>query len=154
MRQRRVSSWREQWTCVGGTCAPEALPAENGFERLLDAYTGMAAPILRGCYSVLFAGAVFLASLLSGGPAGLWISAVYFVAFAAYCLANFARCREAHCVVTGCGWTVVGVASLVGALLGRPSLGEVWIAFAVVAVLGHGFEGAWRATRGTNAFHL
>ncbi len=154
MTQRRVSSWREQWTCVGGTCAPEALPARNGFERLLDAYTGMAAPILRGCYSLFFAGAVFLASLLSGAPAGLWLSTVYFLAFAAYCLANFARCREAHCVVTGSGWALVGAASLVGALLGWPSLGEVWIAFVVVAVLGHGFEGAWRAARGTNAFHL
>lgn len=154
MTQRRVSSWREQWTCVGGTCAPEASPARNGFERMLDAYIGMTAPILRGCYSVLFAGAVFVASLLLGAPASLSLCAVYFLAFAAYCLANFARCREAHCVVTGSGWALVGAASLVGALLGRPSLGEVWIAFVAVAVLGHGFEGAWRAARGTNAFHL
>ena len=154
MTQRRVSSWREQWTCVGGTCAPEASPARNGFERFLDAYTGMTAPIFRGCYSLLVAGALFLASLLSGVPAGLWLSTVYFLAFAAYCLANFARCREAHCVVTGSGWVLVGAASLVGALLGRPSLGEVWTAFLVVAVLGHGFEGIWRAARGTNAFHL
>jgi len=24
---------------------------------------------------------------------------------ATYCLANFARCREAHCIVTGVGWS-------------------------------------------------
>jgi hypothetical protein len=70
------------------------------------------------------------------------------------CLANFARCREAHRVVTGSGWALVGAASLAGALLGRPTLGEVRIAFVVVAVLGHDYEGVWRAARGTNALHL
>ncbi len=45
-------------------------------------------------------GGVALISFWLSGPAGLWVTAGYTAAYAAYCLANLARCREAHCVVT------------------------------------------------------
>lgn len=151
MTQRRVESWWAQWTCVGGTCAPVALPPENAVERLLDAYTSATAPFLRGCFAIPVGAAVFFLSVRGGALAGLWITAGYFLAFGAYCLANFARCREAHCIVTGVGFTLLGLASAWGAVAGHVVLVWLWVAFLVVAVVGHAFEAAFRAVRGTNA---
>lgn len=98
--------------------------------------------------------AVALISFWLSGPAGLWVTAGYLAAYAAYCLANFARCREAHCVVTGTGWSVVALGAAAGAVTSRPTLSEVWLAFALVALVGHGFEAIWRSARGTNALRL
>lgn len=151
MKQRRVTSWWTQWTCVGGTCAPPAAPPRTSLERLLDTYTRFTAPFLRGCYALVLVVAVALTSFWLGASAGLWLVAGYIAAYAAYCLANFARCREAHCVVTGAGWAAVALAAAAGAVTGRPTLSEVWLAFALIALLGHGFEAIWRSARGTNA---
>jgi len=46
MRQQRVPSWWQRWTCIGGTCAPAAAPPRNAFERALDTYTELTAPLL------------------------------------------------------------------------------------------------------------
>ena len=129
MTQRRVDSWWAQWTCVGGTCAPAASPPRNGFERALDTYTSVTAPFLRGCFvSLTVAGAFFVTSAL-GAVSGLLVEAGFFTVAGAYCLANFARCREAHCIVTGIGWSGLALA-------------------------GHGFEAVWWARRGSNALRL
>lgn len=88
MEQRRVTSWWAQWTCVGGTCAPPAAPPRTGIERLFDSYTRLTAPLLRGCYALVVVAAVALISLWLSGPAGLWVTAGYMAAYAAYCLAK------------------------------------------------------------------
>src|SRR5438128_185332 len=103
MTQRTVGSWLQQWTCVGGSCAPPPGAPHSALERAMDSYIGLTAPILRGCYAIPIAAAVFLMSAATGG-AGLYLSSLYFVAYSTYCLANFARCREAHCIITGTGW--------------------------------------------------
>jgi hypothetical protein len=151
LRQQRVTSWWRQWTCVGGTCAPPAAKARNAFERALDTYTDLTAPFLRGCFLFPILAAVAYGSFRLGMPAGLWLAAVYFLVFGSYCLANFARCREAHCVVTGGGWSALGVVGMWGALTGHEILGALWNAFAVIALLGFAFEGAWTMRRGVNA---
>jgi len=153
MTQREVSSWLRQWTCVGGTCAPSPPAPRNAWERALDTYTGLTATVLRGCYAIPVAVVVFLISKSIGG-AGLYLSGLYFCAYSAYCLANFARCREAHCVITGLGWGVLGVVAFVAAVMQLRWLGPIWNAFLVVAVLGHGFELVWVATRRTHALRL
>ena len=56
----------------------------------MDSYVGLTAPVLRGCYAIPVGAAVFLISSAIGG-AGLYLSGLYFFAFSAYCLANFAR---------------------------------------------------------------
>ena len=115
----------------------------------MDTYTGLTAPILRGCWAIPVAVGLYFISRSLGGAA-LYITGVYFLAFTAYCLANFARCREAHCIITGLGWGVLGVLALTSAALQLPWLEPIWTAFLVVAVLGHGFELIWAAARGTH----
>jgi hypothetical protein len=119
----------------------------------MDSYIGLTAPILRGCYAIPIAAAVFLMSAATGG-AGLYLSSLYFVAYSTYCLANFARCREAHCIITGTGWGVLGVVGLVAAVMHLDWLHPIWNAFVIVAVAGHGFELLWAATRGTHLLRL
>lgn len=147
--QKTVNSWRQQWTCVGGTCAPPPEPARNAWERLLDVYTSFSAPVLRGCWAIPVATVVFFFSKALGAN-GLYVAGLYFVAYGVYCLSNFARCREAHCIVTGLGWSVLAAVAFVSAPLRLHWFGRIWAAFLVVAVLGHGFELAWAAARGTH----
>jgi hypothetical protein len=136
---------------VGGTCAPPADQARNAFERALDAYTDLTAPFLRGCFLFPILAAVVYGSFRLGMPAGLWLAAVYFLGFGSYCLANFTRCREAHCVVTGWGWSVLGVVGLWGALTADDLRSTLWNAFAVIALLGFAFEAVWTMRKGINA---
>lgn len=119
----------------------------------MDTFTGVTAPVLRGCYAIPVAIGVFLISTRVGG-AGLYISGFYFCVYSAYCLANFARCREAHCIITGLGWGALGVVALVAAVMQLDWLHPIWNAFLIVAVLGHGFELIWAATRRTHALRL
>ena len=154
MRQQRADSWWAQWTCVGGTCAPEAAPPRNRFERALDGYTSMTAPFLRGCLVFVTVAAAYAATSALGTVGGLLLQAVFFLVAGAYCLANFARCQEAHCIVTGLGWSALAVAGVVAVLAGRDIRASAWIAFLVIAVAGHGFEGVWKAAHGSNALRL
>jgi hypothetical protein len=154
MTQRRVDSWWAQWTCVGGTCAPPAAPAGNRLERALDAYTNVTAPFLRGCYVFVTVAAAWTASALLGSLGGLLLEAVFFLVAGTYCLANFARCREAHCIVTGVGWSALAIAGAAAVAVGRDVREDAWIAFLVVALVGHGFEATWTMLRGSNALRL
>lgn len=151
MTQRRVDSWWAQWTCVGGTCAPAAPAPLNRFERLLDAYTDMTAPFLRGCFVFLTVAVAVVVTSALGMVGGLLVEGAFFMVAGAYCLANFARCREAHCIVTGIGWSALGLAGFGAVLAGRDIRSGEWVAFLVIALIGHGFEAAWRAGHGSNA---
>jgi len=119
----------------------------------MDRYIGLTAPVLRGCWAIPVVVGVFLLSRATG-TAGLYISGLFFGAYSAYCLANFARCREAHCIVTGLGWGGLAIVALVAAALRLDWLGQVWDAFLVVFIAGHGFELIWAATRRTHALRL
>jgi len=154
MRRRHVESWSAQWTCIGGTCAPAAAPPRNGLERLLDFYTSVTGPLLSGCLVFVTVAAAWALSRALGSAAGQAVEGTFFIVFATYCLANFARCREAHCVVTGFGWSAVGVACVVSLMLGHDTRGAAWDAFLVVAVIGFGFEALWMARHGNNALRL
>ena len=154
MTQRRVDSWWAQWTCVGGTCSPPASPAGSTFERLLDAYTSLTAPFIRGCWVFVTVAAVAAISTLLGAVGGLVVEAAFFLLTGTYCLANFIRCREAHCIVTGVGWSVLALAAATAAVTGRDVRSGAWIAFLALAVLGHGFEAIWKLVHGSNALRL
>ena len=154
MTPRRVDSWWAQWACVGGTCAPPAPPASSRLDRMLDAYIRITAPFLRGCMVFATVAAVWVVSYLLGPLAGLLVQAAFLLLAAAYCLANFARCREAHCIVTGLGWSVLALGCLAAAVAGRDVRGAAWLAFLAVAVAGHGFEAMWKASHGSNALRL
>jgi len=154
MRQRRVDSWWAQWTCVGGTCAPPAPPAGGTVERVLDAYTAVTAPFLRGCYVFVTVAAAAAATSLLGPARGLAVEAAFFLVAGTYCLANFIRCREAHCIVTGAGWSALALVGTAALLMGRDIRSDAWIAFLLIAVVGHGFEAVWKSLHGTNALRV
>jgi hypothetical protein len=119
----------------------------------MDKYVRLTAPLLRGCWAIPIAIGVFFLSRAIGAG-GLYVSGLYFCAYSAYCLANFARCREAHCIITGLGWGALGIVALVAAVMRLDLLGPVWNAFLIVAILGHGFELIWAATRHTHALRM
>lgn len=154
LTQRRVDSWWAQWTCVGGTCAPAAAPPRNQLEHALDVYTSITAPFLRGCCVFATVAAAWAASTLLGSVSGLLLEAAFFVVAGTYCLANFSRCREAHCIVTGIGWSTLAVASIVALVAGRDIREDAWIAFLIIALAGHGFEAIWKTVHGSNALRL
>jgi hypothetical protein len=137
---------RRRYVCAGGH------PPRNGFERVLDRYTSLTAPFLGGCVLFPVLAAVALGSFRLGVPSRLWLAAAYFLVFGGYCLANFTRCHEAHRVVTGGGWSALGVVSAWGALTGHDIRSDLWNAFIVIAIIGFAFESAWKARRGTIAF--
>jgi len=154
MNQRRVHSWWSQWTVVGGTCAPPASAPRNRFERALDVYTSLTAPFLRGCFVFLTVAVAVAVTEVLGSTYGLLAQAAFFLLAGGYCLANFARCREAHCIVTGIGWPALAFASLGAVVAGRDIRSAAWVAFVAIALAGYGFEALWRAARGTNALRL
>jgi hypothetical protein len=119
----------------------------------MDRYVGLTAPVLRGCWAIPVAIGIFFVSRAIG-PAGLYVSGFYFAAFSAYCLANFARCREAHCIVTGVGWGALAVVAFVAALMQLNWYGPIWNAFLIVFVVGHGFELIWARVQHTHVLRV
>jgi hypothetical protein len=97
--------------------------------------------------------AVFAAAGAVGGHAGTAIAGAWVLLAGLYCLANFWHCREAHCVVTGPGWTLAGVLALAAAVTPGGSLS--WyrpsaqaVVFVVVLAAGYGLETAVAARTG------
>lgn len=100
--------------------------------------------VTRGPVGVALSVGFLLAGGALGGRAGLLVSSPWILLLGLYCLANFATCREAHCVVTGPGWTALGLAGFAAALLPVPAParwqdGQV-LAFLVVLGLGYAVE--------------
>ena len=151
---RHTSSWWQHWCCIGGVCAPPRRPAHNRVERILDWYVTLTAPFLRGCMVFFVVGAVAVVSVRLGPTAGLALTAAYLTVHSTYCLSNFVRCREAHCIVTGSGWLVLAVVAAGGAVMGQDIRPEVWDTFLVVSAAGFGFEFVWKAARGSSALRL
>lgn len=151
MNQRSISSWCQQWLCVGGSCALPARPAHNRLERILDRYVALTAPFLRGCIVFFVVGAVEAASFRLGSTAGLVLMVAYLTLHSTYCLSNFFRCREVHCIVTGSGWLMLAVIAGSGALAGQDLRKTVWDAFLAVAIAGFALEFVWTAVRGSAA---
>jgi len=122
-------------------------------ERALDQYIGLTATVLRGCWAIPLAAGVFLVSRALG-TGGLYVSGLYFAAYSVYCLSNFARCREAHCIITGIGWGALASVALAAAVLQLNWFQPIWNAFLIIFIVGHGFELIWAARRHTHALRL
>jgi len=74
------------------------------------------------------------------------------LAASTYCLLNFWRCREAHCMVSGAGWALLARFEFVEPALGRSLIDRVeGLAFLIVLAVAICFEGLWRARYGTNS---
>ncbi len=100
---------------------------------------------------------VAVIALLSIAPharvrTGLAADGLAALAGGSWCLANFWRCRHAHCLVDGTGWLILAVVVFIEAGLGRSVIGgserAVFLGVFVAALV---FECVWRLVNGTNA---
>lgn len=130
-------------------CSPPRLVADTRAKRWADRLlpTGLA--------QCLFFAAVAAALIVAGLlplRAGLILEMAATLAASAWCLTNFWRCREAHCIVSGAGWLPLAALEAVEAGIGRSVVpgGEalIFVAILAVAVV---FETIWRGSRGTKA---
>ena len=131
------------------TCSPTRLPADTASKHLIDLVlpTGAAERV----YFAVVAALVIAAPFLPTRP-GLAVGALAALAASAWCLANFWRCREAHCIVTGVGWAALFALELVEFGIGRSVLhGAESSAFVAILVIGLVFECGWQVAFGTNA---
>ena len=95
--------------------------------------------------------AISAAPTLAREP-GLALDLAATVAASAWCLVNFWRCREAHCIVTGTGWAALAVLIAIELAVGRGFvLGSEGLVFLAILIAGVGFEVLWRLRHGTNA---
>lgn len=129
-------------------CPPPRLAADTPAKRIADRL------LPKGLGQCIFFAAVAIGVWAPGLPTqpAVAVSLVATVAASSWCLVNFWRCREAHCVVSGIGWAALAVVEIVELALNRSFLfgdeGLVFIAILVVALV---FEGFWHARHGTNA---
>lgn len=131
------------------TCSPPRLPADTASKHLVD----LVLPTRRAerVYFVVVAALVIAAPFLPTRP-GLAVGAVASFAGSAWCLANFWRCREAHCIVTGAGWGALFALEIVELGVGRSLIhGSESSVFVGILVIGLLFECGWQVAFGTNA---
>jgi hypothetical protein len=82
------------------------------------------------------------------------LASVWVLVSGTYCLANFWGCRETHCVITGAGWTALGLLGLAAGVASGGALG--WfrvdvLAVAYLVILGGGY--AFEATVAMRSGH-
>lgn len=123
-------------------CEPPTLPADTAAKRLVDRLLPR-----EGWPSYLyFAGVagLWVLSVILAGRAGLAVATLASFAGGGWCIANFWRCRHAHCVVTGVGWLALAALAMVETVLGHSLIsGLEAVAFLVVLGLGILFEFGW-----------
>lgn len=78
-------------------------------------------------------------------------AAVYFLILGGWCSLNFARCREAHCLITGAGFDALAIAAFVGAAVGAHWYNLLSLMILPLLIAGVAFEVAWTRRHGENA---
>jgi hypothetical protein len=76
---------------------------------------------------------------------------VYFVMLGGWCSLNFARCREAHCLITGGGFDALAVAALVAVIIDGHWYNLLSLMILPVLIAGFAFEVVWTSRHGENA---
>jgi hypothetical protein len=138
-----------------GSCSP---PPSGGPARpgLVGGYRRAVEPAIRGAGGVVATAVAFAAGAAVGGRAGLAIASGWMLVAGTYCLANFRHCREAHCAVTGPGWTLAAAlgftaAAAPGAAMSWYRLGTQLAVFLAVLAAGHCLERLVAARAGRRA---
>jgi hypothetical protein len=126
--------------------APGRADGEAGTPRrgLAGGYLRLAG-VIRGPADVVVTVAVFAAALAVGGRAGVAAASGWMLVSGVYCVLNFWHCRETHCVVTGAGWTSLGLLGLAAALVPGASLswyraGAAAAAYLVITAAGYSLQ--------------
>lgn len=130
---------------------PPSLPPHTTRQRAADAYLRVAEAYGGWPHVAVIVGLFILAGFLPA-RGELGVDAGAFAWASAYCLANFWRCREPHCVITGIGWTALLVFTMAELILGDSLIGGTeQLVFLGILVLACTFETAWRSKTGTYA---
>jgi hypothetical protein len=123
---------------------------------VVERYRRAVEPAVRGVAGVLVTVAFFAAAAAVGGRAGVAIASIWVAIAGTYCLANFWRCRETHCAVTGPGWALAALLGFAAAL--APEAALAWyrvsvetIVFVVILAAGYGLEYLVAARTGRRA---
>lgn len=110
---------------LGTLTAP--IPPAGGRGHLpgpLAAYRRLTYLLLRGPLGVVLTIVVLGAASAWDGRGGLALASAWVLLSGTYCLLNFWHCRETHCVVTGLGWTPLGLLGL--AIAAAPATRLSW----------------------------
>ena len=129
---------------------PDARPSSRRWHPLADRVLAATRPWLVPLLIAAGMLASFASGYLGSGARMLPLAAFFLVA-GGWCTLNLARSREAHCLVTGVGWSGLGVLALVAGGLGADWREPAWIAFFVVLAVAICFEAGWSAVQGTTA---
>lgn len=121
---------------------------------LASRYRHLTEPVVRGPIGIALTVGVFLAASRVGGRDGLVIASAWVLVSGSYCLANFWCCRETHCVVTGGGWTALGLLGSAAGLMPGGALSWVRVSVVVAVYLvtlgaGYSFQGVIAARTGS-----
>lgn len=120
---------------------------------LASRYRHLLEPVVRGRPGIVVTVVVLSVAAGIGGRAGVALAAVWVLVSGTYCLANFSCCREAHCVVTGTGWTALALvglarASIPGGGLGWFGVDALTLAYLAILGAGYAFESVVTARTG------
>ena len=96
-------------------CTPPPTARAGAWQRRVARWLRPVEIVLRGRVDVAIVIAVFVTAGAVGGRTGVAVAGVWLLLSGLYCLLNFWLCRETHCVVTGAGWTPLGLLGLVAA---------------------------------------
>lgn len=129
---------------------PASLAETRRWHRSVERLLAFSRPLIVPIFVALGFLAAFAGNQLGARPA-LLPAAAFFALVGGWCNLNFVRCREAHCIVIGVGYSVLALAAIVAFVLDRHWAGPLWLASVIVLGAGVVFEAAWRAWRGGNA---
>lgn len=132
---------------------PPSLPPNTAAKRAADTFVRIGD--VYGIWGlVAVTAAMFTLSGFLPTRGSLAVDVAAFALGGAYCLANFWRCREPHCVISGIGWSALAAFTAVEVALGRSLInGYEQLVFLGILVLAVAFEATWRVKTGTNALH-
>jgi len=130
--------------------SPADLPADTRTKRLVDRVVPRTGA---GAFTFFVAVAVMVsvAGRIPDRP-GLVVVASASGLAGAWCITNFWRCRQAHCVVTGVGWLALAAVAGFETGYGQSVIGgDEDLVFLVILAIALAFEFGVYVTRGTNA---
>ena len=132
-------------------CPPPPTARAGVWQRRVARWLRPIEAVLRGPVDVAITIAVFVTAGALDGRAGLAVAGGWLLLSGLYCVLNFWLCRETHCVVTGVGWTLLGLLGLVaamGPILPWYRVGIELVGYLVVLAAGYALQWVMAARTG------
>jgi hypothetical protein len=137
---------------AGIRCSPPHLEADTPAKRVVDRILPSGA---RRCVFFIAIAAGISAAGQLPTTAGLAAGAATTFLAGGYCLLNFWRCREAHCIISGTGWALLALFEAAELAVGHSLIHRnEGAAFAAILVIAVAFEVFWRTRHGNNVVKI